>query len=36
MGSRRERSGSISPSHSRTTRSSRCGIRQFRADRGLP
>lgn len=34
IGSRRPRSGSISPSHSRTTRSSRCGIRLFRERTG--
>lgn len=34
IGSRRPRSGSISPSHSRTTRSSRCGIRLFREQAG--
>ena len=35
-GSRRERSGSIRPSHSRTTRISRWGIRQLRANEGPP
>ena len=35
-GSRRERSGSTRPSHSRTTRTSRWGIRQLRANEGPP
>ena len=35
-GSRRARSGSIRPSHSRTTRSSRWGIRQLRANERPP
>ena len=34
-GSLRPRSGSIRPSHSRTTRTSRWGIRQLRANEGL-